>query len=155
MGGIVSGLYEMGSAEGTKNAELQASERQWARERLAATVGIRQSQDEGAFQQTQIRAAGSGLAAEQAAAYSDSGVEAGVGTAAQVQANTQMKAELDAQQAKNNAAREVWGFKQQRKHSLEDYEARNVDANRKKDASLIGGLGKFGSGLLSMGALGG
>lgn len=150
MSGIVSGLGEMVLGGMQAEAEHKANQLQLERDRAAATAGMQQAQDKGAFEQTQIRAAGGELAAEQRVAYANSGVDASVGTAAEVQANTVAATELDAQQAKNNAAREVWGFRQQKKQAYEAWETNTGNINRKAAGTILGGAGKLGSGVFSL-----
>lgn len=53
------------------------------------------------------------LLGKQRAALAASGVELGSGSAFQIQEDTMRRADLDALQIKNNAAREAWGFRVQ------------------------------------------
>jgi len=155
MGGIsemISGAAQFGMAI-QEGGELQAAaDKQRQRELDAANVGIDQAVSKGARVEGQVRAAGGGLQARQRMAYTNSGVDSGVGTAAQVQANTAMQTELDAQTAKNNAALEVWGFKQQKQQTRAEHQARTDEIRRKGTASMVGGAGKFMGGAMSAGA---
>ncbi len=85
--------------------------------------------------------AGSRLEAEQKVAYSVSGVDATVGTAADVQEETASKARLNALTIENNAAREAWGYKA---HGLAFQTQAGINSSRNNRAiagSVIGTAG--------------
>lgn len=75
-----------------------------------------------------LRMEGSQAAARQMVAFANSGVDATVGTAANVQAGTKAAAELDALTAENNAAREAWGYK---KHGIDFQTQAGINASRR------------------------
>lgn len=65
----------------------------------------------GAYQAGAIRMRAGQIMAQQRAGYAASGVDANVGSAADVQASARMIGELDAKTALNNAYRQAWGFR--------------------------------------------
>jgi hypothetical protein len=94
-----------------------------------------------------LRMAGTLEAAQQASAYQGGGVDATTGTASDMAQATAAGAELDAQTAANNAAREAWGyrtqsrrFKEERELILDDWKTKNQMYN----LNQIGTIGKFG-----------
>jgi len=62
---------------------------------------------------SRIKTQANQLQGTQRAAYAAQGVEVDSGSAAEIQADTKRMATLDAITARNNAAREAWGFKVQ------------------------------------------
>lgn len=77
-----------------------------------AEVGAQDALQRGSMAAAQLRMRGNQLAGQQKAAYAASGVDSSSGSAADTLASTRAMAELDAQTAKNNAAREALGYKQ-------------------------------------------
>lgn len=153
MGGIfdmISGAVQMGTSLEERNAEMTASDTQWNRERRAANVAIEGAQEKGAFESAKQRMMTSQLVAKQRQAYEASGVDSTQGTAASVQANTAALGEMDAQQVAVNAAREAWGYKEQRKQSDEEHLNRRGNIERKAAAGTIGGMAQFGKGAASL-----
>lgn len=151
MGGIVEGATQLwGSIEGA-NAEIDAAKRQSYRERQQADMAIRSAQERGAFEAGRQRRKGTEVAAEQRSAYTASGVDATQGTAAAVQADTAALSELDAQTLSINAAREAWGYREQKRQIGENFQATAKNANQKGTAGAIGGLTKYGAGWMKMG----
>lgn len=98
----------------------------------------------GAKEAGAVRMAGSELAAAQALAFTNSGVDASVGTAASVQSGTRARANLDALTAANNAAREAWGYK---KHGLAFEAQAGINASRRNRELAGTVLGSIGSGV--------
>ncbi len=97
------------------------------------------------------RMAGSQAAAEQGFLYANSGVDATVGTAADVQAATAAQGELNALTVQNNAAREVWGH-QKTTASLRRQKDINLQrANSQQTATILGGLADGAGGALKGG----
>lgn len=115
--GVDSSIQEGKAAkkQADKNTELANA---------AATDALQRGAQEAGAQ----RMAGSELAARQMVAFANSGVDATVGTAANVQAGTKARAELDALTAENNAAREAFGYK---KHGLDFQTQAGLDASRR------------------------
>jgi hypothetical protein len=150
MSGIFSGASDIVGAGFQLDAEQKQNNRDLQRQNLASDVGTEQAQEKGNYQAAQIRQQVAQLGAKQRTAYANSGVDSTVGTAAQVQANTSMQGELDAQMAKNNAAREVWGYQQAKKQAQEDFQAKNDAASRKAAGTVVGGAGKLAGGVASL-----
>jgi hypothetical protein len=96
----------------------------------AADVMWRGAQDAG-----RIRAEGAKIEGSQKVAVAANGVDSTSGSAANMFIASQQNAAADAEQAKNNAAREAWGYK---------VEAYNQRA-RGKAAKQAGNLGAAGS----------
>jgi len=97
------------------------------------------------------RAQGSLLGARQRLALSNSGIDAEVGTAADVQASNEVLTELDAMTLKNNAAREAWGFKTRKKQLAENWEQGLANANAEAITGIVKGQAKIISSAASMG----
>ncbi len=88
----------------------------------------------------EARMEGSQLAATQGFLYANSGVDATVGTAANVQAATAALAEKDALTIKNNAAREAWGHAKTTKKLKTQMNMNLGRANDRMTATILGGL---------------
>lgn len=86
------------------------------------------------------RADASKVAAEQKVAYANSGVDASMGTAANVQAATVAGGEYDAMVASNNAARESWGHDQVTARLKTQKDINIGKANNEINATILGGL---------------
>lgn len=133
----IQGVLGVDSAIGEgKVRAKQAQQNKDLADRAAADALAR-----GAGEAGKMRAAGSDLAAQQMVAFANSGVDASVGTAANVQASTKAKAELEALTLENNAAREAWGYK---KHGLQFETQAGIDAarrNREAAGTLLGAAG--------------
>lgn len=91
---------------------------------------------------------GTAIAAKQRGAYSDAGVDASVGTAADVSAETAVRAAHEANLVTNNAAREAWGFREsavslatQARREKSQRDERTAGAVLSSAASIIGGIG--------------
>lgn len=100
----------------------------------------------GAAEAGQMRQAGAQLAARQAVAYANSGVDASVGTAANVQAGTAAQAELEALTLENNSMREAFGYK---KHGIDFQTQAGLNAarrNREVAGTILGTAGTITSG---------
>lgn len=95
------------------------------------------------------------LMAKQGVAYANAGVDRGVGTAAQVQANTAAMGEYDAQQIENNAARAAWGFETHSKNLRREYDAKRGANQRKAWGTVIGGAGQYVGAVAGMAGGGG
>lgn len=151
MGGIIEGFGQiaLGSVEDMQErrriADESAAERGYLGRMAADTL------QRGAVETGRQRSVGSATAAQQRTAYAASGVDPTVGTAAQVQANTQGAAEIDAQTIKNNAAAEAWGFEQAKQRTFQEQRAKYEAQDRKLAGSLLGGYGKFIGGIAKMG----
>lgn len=155
IGQMIGGVTQIFTAMDEQNAEHRANNEQLRRERSQADRAIEGAIEKGAYESGRQRIMGAQLGAKQRTAYANSGVDASTGTAAAVQADTSALSELDAQRASVNAAREAWGYKEQRKQSEQEYENRRGAINRKFDAQLLGGFTKWGTGVLGMGFGGG
>jgi hypothetical protein len=96
------GLDAASQAAYQEQADLQ---NQQLAEQAGADASARGGQQAG-----RIRMQASQLAARQRVAFANSGVDITTGTPVQVAAGTAAMGELDAQTARNNAAREAWGY---------------------------------------------
>ena len=155
IGDMIQGAFGIGMAGEEANAEHRASITQRDREIRAANAAIESAQQKGAFEAGRLRVMGTQLAAKQRTAYAASGVDATTGTAAAVQADTAALNELDAQSAAINAAREVWGYKEAKRQSNEEYANRQGGINRKQTGQFLGGMTKFGTGVAKIAGGGG
>lgn len=137
----IQGVLGVDSAIQGGLADKRQADRNTAISNAAAADALqRGGQEAGATRQ-----AGSQVAAQQRVAYANSGVDANVGTAANVQAGTKALAELDAQVVENNAAREAWGYKQ---HGLDYQTQAGLSASRRaREAAgtILGAAGSFAS----------
>jgi hypothetical protein len=104
----------------------------------------------GTYDAGKLRTEGGELQARQRTAYAASGVNPNVGTAAQVQRNTALQADLDARVMENNAAREALGFKIQRDQVMPNAQAKLRANERRMVSSILGGTGQFIGGASSL-----
>jgi hypothetical protein len=155
IGQMAGGLMQIFSSMDEGNAESDANRRQYVREHAAANEAITGAIERGEFESGRLRMQGAMTAAKQKTAFANSGVDASSGTAANVQADTYGMGAKDAQQAQINAAREVWGFKEQKKQAGEEYESRQAGINRKQTYGILGGFTKWGAGAIGSGFSGG
>lgn len=98
---------------------------------------------------------GTRLGARQRVAYTTAGVDASVGTAADVIAETAMTSELDRNTIRNNAAREAWGHKRTAEKLGKEADLARDEPNRKvlgrvlavtgAAANVVGSAAKMGS----------
>ena len=151
MGGIISGSYGMFAAADEASAAHAANRLQYDRDTSALTTAIESAREKGAFEQGRQRVLGTQLAAKQRTAYANSGVDATQGTAAAVQADTAALNELDSQQIAINAAREVWGYREQKKQTRENRDATSANINRKAIGQGLGAFSQALGGWLSFG----
>lgn len=151
MSGIIEGSVGMFMAPEEARAEQQALKLKYERDVQAADLAIESAREKGAWESGKARILGEKLGREQMVAYANSGVDASSGTAAQVLGNTAALSELDAQQLAINAAREAWGYREQKKQLKEnrDLEAGNI--NRKAIGQGLGSFSKALGGWLSFG----
>ncbi len=98
----------------------------------------------GASDAAGYRTTGTQVAAKQMVAFSNSGVDATVGTAANVQDSTRARAELEALTVENNAAREAWGYK---KHGLAFQTQAGINSGRRNREIAGTVLGTIGQGM--------
>lgn len=151
MGSIIEGVAQMVSGTIEGDAASKANKAQYIREQNQADAAIQGARDKGAYETGKLRILNSRVVADQKVAYTNSGVDATSGTAANVQANTAALGEYDAQQAAITAAREVYGYKEGKKQSEQDYWARKTNIEAKGLTSTLGGFAKTAGGMASMG----
>jgi hypothetical protein len=155
MGGLISGLVSGGMDIGTSleqgKADAEANELQLQRERRQANVAINSAMERGNFEAGKQRLLTSQFVAKQRQAYTASGVDASSGTTAAVQADTAALGEFDAQQISINAAREAWGYREQKTQAEENWGLNERNNNRKVTAGTLGGLSKGVAGIASLG----
>lgn len=128
---IQGGMAVNGSVEQSINDQKQADANTKLANDAAADAVQRGAKEAGA-----VRTAASQDAARQLVAYSNSGVDASVGTAADVQGATRAQGELNALTIQNNAAREAFGYK---KHGIafQDQAALNASKSRREIAGTV------------------
>lgn len=143
MSGIISGFTQMAMSGPIAHAEFQQLNAETKGEDTNLQLRAAQAREQGAHDAMKQRLATGLLVAKQASAYRSSGVDAGVGTAAQVQANSAAVGDLDAQQLESNSARAAWGFEESRKTLQANYKAKRDLIDLKQQASLIGGAGQY------------
>lgn len=137
-GAAIQGVLGVDSAVQGGIADKKQADRNTAMANAAATDALAR----GALDAGAARMAGSEAAAQQRVAFTNSGVDASVGTAANVQAGTKARAELDALTQENNAAREAWGYKQ---HGLDFQTQAGINASRRGREIAGTALGTAGS----------
>jgi hypothetical protein len=95
---------------------------------------------QGAQQEGRIRMKGSATENSQQADYGASGVDVHSGSAADVGASTEAVSELDAQIAKNNAARQAWGFQVQATDFRRRAQYERDTGDMAEETSVLGGV---------------
>lgn len=126
--GVWGALIQGGLGIDSSIQEGQAEKRQADRNTALAQAAAADALVRGGLEGGAARQAGTELAARQHVAFANSGVDASVGTAANVQAATRARAELEAKQLENDAAREAWGY---RKHGLDFQTQAGLSASRR------------------------
>lgn len=126
----VEGYQNQINLEENKRLALQA----------AADAVIRGSQEA-----ARTRMAATQMMGRQKVAFGASGVDATVGTAAQVQAGTRMMSELDALTLENNAVREAWGYRSQAEHFGRQAKLDELRYQNQQLGTALGGVGRVGS----------
>lgn len=140
--GVWGALIQGGLSIDSSIQEGQAEKRQADRNTAMANAAAADALARGSREAGELRQSGSELAARQRVAFANSGVAADVGTAANVQAATKARAELDALTAENNAAREAWGYK---KHGLDFQTQAGINASRRAREVAGTALGTAGT----------
>ena len=95
-----------------KNAESMKNEIELKRQAQLAQGQAIDAESRGGVIAGQAREKGSQTIAAQRVAFSAGGVDASVGTAADVAGGTRLMSEVDANTIQNNAAREAWGHRE-------------------------------------------
>lgn len=131
--GVDSGIQE-GIADGKQAAANTKMANDAASDALRRGVG----------EAGEYRAAGGQVASSQFVAFTNSGVDATVGTAANVIGATRAKAELEALTIENNAAREAWGYK---KHGIAFQTQAGLNSSRRNREIAGTVLGSVGNGM--------
>lgn len=140
--GLVVAGAQMVSSMNAEGQEQDARIRESDENRTLARIAAADATDRGNKEAGQARTQGTKLAAQQNVAYSNSGVDATVGTPASVMAETRATSELDARTIENNAAREAWGFKN---HGLKFQQQAQLNATRsanRQTGTVLTGLGR-------------
>lgn len=102
------------SASTTASAmQIGAREQQYTLERNAKTTELMGADaiERGREEESRVRLMGRRTIGAQRASLAAQGVDIGVGSAADITADTALEVELDALTVRNNAAREAWGYK--------------------------------------------
>lgn len=134
LGGALKGSAEQRQLEAKRQADLQNQQ--------LANAQAADALRRGAFQAGQVRQRGDQIIGQERTGYAASGVDENVGTAAAVQGETAARAELDAQTAQNNAARQAWGYKVS---ATQEGQQAALDEQAKSEVgteTLLGGLGQ-------------
>lgn len=143
---LIGGVGALVSAAGDANAASEKAQQDRLNEQLAQQQAA-DSLQRGQAAAMRVRRKGSEVIGQQRARSAASGVDENVGTAAQVQAQTKMLSDMDAQTVTNNAAREAWG------HTVEadqygEQSKLDEEAGRQSVAgTLLGGVGSTLGGL--------
>lgn len=111
--GFVAGMAQAVVGDIARRDEDSAAVNEARTNQELAQKAAADAVDRGNIAAGRTRITGDQLVGKQTVAYANSGVDSSVGTAANVQADTQAMSELDARTHENNAAREAWGFNQQ------------------------------------------
>lgn len=149
LGSMISGVGNIYSGfQGQADAQA-AAQTEWNTNDALAQYNARLARQSGAVKEENVRVGGASTEAQQGMAYANSGVDAGVGTAAQVQANTAAQTEMDAQTQANNTARQAWGFKVQQEQAHQTYVAQTKAASNKAIGSILTGAGQIMGGFSS------
>lgn len=151
IGGMIQGIANGFLAVGKGYSESTAAEQQSWLDQATAGYNARQAQLKGNAETARLRMLGAQTVAKQKVAYANSGVDPTTGTAAAVQSDTAAMNELDVQTAKNNAAREAWGFKLQREQSKKNLETKLGNIKREMTGSMVTGIAQFADGGMGMG----
>lgn len=110
IGGVLN-LFGAGAQAQEDHDATRLNREYLAEDAAAADAAAGDSIIRGNLSAGRARMAGSATAARQAVAYSNSGVDASVGTPAAVRDNTELFSGLDAKTIENNATREALGHK--------------------------------------------
>ena len=139
-GAAIQGVLAVDSSIGEGIASKKQADANTALANTATADAFRRGSQEAG----DIRQGGAKLAARQHVAFAASGVDASVGTAADVISSTAAGAELEALTVENNAAREAWGYK---KHGLAFQTQAGLDASRRNRETAGTVLGAIGQGV--------
>lgn len=140
-----SAAASVGMTVDKNNREGAASDEEGRQNQALANSAAADAVARGTAAAGVARIRGTLLGAKQNVAYANSGVDAGVGTAADVQGSTAAMSELDAKTLENNAAREAWGFKT---HGMQFAQAAELGRTRRSNenvGTVLGGLGAVAS----------
>lgn len=155
MGSLVGGITQMATGIQQANDAEKTSAIQRNQVKQQADIAIDQARQQGAYTSGKVLVQGAQLAGQQKMAYANSGVDVTRGTAANVQANSAALNQLDAQQASINAAKQVWGYEEQKKFADQDYATRSQNINTQEGGAILGGMGKWGVGIAQLAGGGG
>lgn len=150
MGSLISGIGNIYSGFKGQADANQAAQTEWNTNDALAQYNARLARQQGGVKEEAIRTQGAATEAQQGVAYANSGVDSGVGTAAQVQANTAAQTELDAQTQANNTARQAWGFKVQQEQAHQTYIAKTNAASNQAVGSVLTGAGRLMGGAATL-----
>lgn len=155
MGGVIEGTGDLIGSTVQGIEDEKANKLTYQREQRAASFAIEGAQQKAAYEQTRQRILATQLSREQNVAYANSGIDPTQGTAGRVQANTAALSELDHQQLAVNAAREIYGLKEAKQQSTEEYLSRARGIRTKKEIGQLGAETKVTASAISFGAGGG
>lgn len=137
-----TGLRLVGSGLQAYDAYQQGQDEQAALRENARRAQL-EAQDalaRGAEQAALARMKGSRVIAAQKTAIGASGVDAGVGSAVQLMADSRIQSEMDALTIRNNAIREAYGMRSQALGLEKAGRRAATAANRRAAASILGGV---------------
>lgn len=146
MGQIFSGIGQLVGSNMQADAATQQLQDETAATMAADQMKAGQAQREGLFNVSKLRTQSSTTLAKQKVAYANSGVDSTVGTPASVQANTAAQGEVDIQTAKNNAALEVWGYREHARLTKYESYAKQGQINAARYGGVLGASGQLAQG---------
>ena len=110
MGGMITGMYGAAVKPGQDMAEASAQQQMAEYQAQAYTASAADARARGGQTAAALQAKGAATIGAAKTAFGSSGVDTQSGSALEAMRDTRMFSELDAQTAKNNAAREAWGY---------------------------------------------
>lgn len=143
------GLFEvikMGVDVQAANAESSGVVAEARQNQVLAERAASDAVERGRYEAGLSRMKTSSVIAKQRVAYANSGVDATVGTPADVAADTRVIGEMDAKTIQNNAAREAWGFRTQGERFGQEMEKESERNKYKIAGTILGGLGRMAGG---------
>jgi hypothetical protein len=152
MSGLFDFLLALPQAAMANDAEHKAFDtnyEQMRRARLGADMNAVDALQQGGIAAGQQRMRGSQVIGAQKAAYAASGVDVSSGTPAEQQASTALTAELNAQNAENNAVRQALGYRRTADQYGLQMKAASDKLNADDYANGISALSKMANGLTS------
>lgn len=142
--GIAAGATMLGSLISGAGQAQQGQQQAAIAERNAqlAEAQATDAQQRGGREAGLLRMRASRLTGAQKAAYANSGVDVSSGSPLEAMADTRMMSELDVLTARNNAARQAWGYRVEAQNYREQARADRTAGTFGAIGSLLGGGAK-------------